>query len=60
MGEAAAPLAPPPGHLPVLIINNKIKNDNKKIEETSKEKHSSWWDIGIGGKSGVKRRGARF
>ena len=30
---------------------------------TSKEKHSlreSWWDIGIGGKGGVKRRGTRF
>ena len=26
------------GHLPVLIID--LKNDNKKIEETSKEKHS--------------------
>ena len=26
------------GHLPVLIID--LKNDNKIIEETSKEKHS--------------------
>ena len=26
---------------------------------TSKEKHSSWWDIGIEGKSGVKKKGTR-
>ena len=49
--------------MPVSIIDNKIKNDNKKIEEASKEKHSltrNSGDIGIGDKAGVKRRGTRF
>ena len=48
-------------HLPVFadIIDNTFKNRGNKYRKTFSN-GESWWDIGIGGKGGVKRKGTRF